>query len=157
MKKWLVLVGFIAAAQMAGVIGSLFTLPAIDTWYAALARPAVSPPAWVFGPVWTTLYTLMGIAAFLVWRRGFEKREVRHALGIYAAQLALNAAWSYVFFGRQSPGGAFLVIVLLWVAIVATIVSFARVSKPAAWLLAPYLLWVSFAGYLNYAIWMLNA
>jgi len=146
----------IIVPQLAGLIGAIFTTPNIDGWYAGIVKPMLNPPAWVFGPVWTTLFVLMGIAAYLVWRQGLERREVKLALGIFLGQLVLNTFWSIVFFGMQSPGGAFVELIFLWLAILATIVAFAKVSRPAAWLLAPYILWVSFAGYLNFAIWMLN-
>jgi translocator protein len=141
---------------LVGVIGSLFTFQSIPVWYAGLAKPKFSPPNWVFGPVWTVLYILMGCAAFLVWRRGLELREVRLALSLFIGQLVLNALWSIIFFGFHNPGLAFIEIIFLLIAIVATIVSFAHVSKTAAWLLVPYIVWVSFASYLNFAIWMLN-
>ena len=146
----------IVISEAAGIIGSLFTASAIPGWYASLIKPQLAPPNWVFGPVWTTLYALMGIAAFLVWKRGLERREVKTALAIFVGQLALNTLWSIIFFGLKNPGAAFIEIILLWLAILATIIAFAKISKPAAWLLVPYLLWVSFAGYLNYAIWALN-
>lgn len=155
-RDWAALIGFIALAQAAGLIGSLFTAPAIEGWYSTLARPELAPPNWVFAPVWTTLFVLMGIAAFLVWREGTGKRAVRIALGIFVLQLALNTLWSVIFFGLQSPGFAFADLIVLWLAIAATIVKFAPLSKTAAWLLLPYIAWVSFAAYLNYAIWMLN-
>ena len=142
----------IVISEAAGIIGSLFTASAIPGWYASLIKPQLAPPNWVFGPVWTTLYALMGIAAFLVWKRGLERREVKTALAIFVGQLALNTLWSIIFFGLKNPGAAFIEIILLWLAILATIIAFAKISKPAAWLLVPYLLWVSFAGYLNYAI-----
>lgn len=145
----------ILIAQAAGAIGSIFTVSSVGGWYTTLAKPELNPPAWVFGPVWTTLYTLMGIAAYLVWRK-IDAPGAKLALTLYVVQLALNALWSILFFGLHSPGGALVEIVFLWLAIVATIVAFARVSRLAAWLLAPYILWVSFAAYLNYAIWMLN-
>lgn len=146
----------ILVCETAGIIGSIFTASSVATWYATLAKPALNPPAWVFGPVWTTLYALMGIAAFLVWRKGLEHRDVKIALGIFAVQLVLNTLWSVIFFGLHSPGGALVEIVFLWLAILATIISFARISKPAAWLLIPYVAWVGFAAYLNFTIWMLN-
>ena len=146
----------VALSELAGIIGSVFTIPSISTWYATLVRPALNPPAWVFGPVWTVLYTLMGVAAFLVWKKGLEHRDVKIALGIFLGQLVLNTLWSIIFFGLHNPGAAFVEIIFLWLAIFATIVAFARISKPAAWLLVPYLAWVSFAVYLNYAIWILN-
>lgn len=146
----------ITVAQAAGLIGSFFTVPAIDSWYATLARPEFAPPNWVFAPVWITLFVLMGIAAFIVWQKGLDRKQVKTALIIFGLQLVLNTLWSIIFFGLQSPGFAFVEIIFLWTAIVATIVAFAKVSKPAAWLLLPYILWVSFAAYLNFAIFWLN-
>jgi len=146
----------IIACQGAGLIGSLFTTPAIPTWYAGLQKPPFTPPSWLFAPAWITLYLLMGIAAFLVWRMGLDKRKVRTALIIFLAQLVLNALWSVVFFGMQSPLYGVIVIVLLWAAILVTILRFARLSATAAWLLVPYILWVSFAAVLNISIWLLN-
>jgi len=153
----------------AGVIGAFFTAPAVQSiWYAELMKPALNPPTWVFGPVWTTLFALMGIAAFLIWRKydkltlsGVEglanrKKQIKIALGIFFAQLVLNTLWSIIFFGLYSPGGALVEIVFLWLAILATIVAFYKISKPATWLLLPYILWVSFAVYLNYSIYVLN-
>ncbi len=125
-------------------------------WYSQLQKPDWNPPNWVFGPVWTTLFVLMGIAAFLVWRKGLERKDVKIALSIFIGQLVLNTLWSMIFFGLHSPGGALVEIMFLWLAIVATIITFAKVSKPAAWILTPYILWVSFAAYLNYSIWILN-
>ena len=146
----------IAVSETAGIIGSFFTISAIPTWYAGLVKPALNPPAWVFGPAWTTLYALMGIAAFLVWKNGWERKDVRAALGIFSIQLFLNATWSIIFFGLKNPGWALVDIAALWLAIVWTMLVFYKISKPAAYLLMPYLLWVSFAAYLNYSIWMLN-
>lgn len=150
------LVAAVGVSELAGVVGSVFTISAIPTWYAGLAKPELNPPSWVFGPTWTMLYALMGVAAFLVWRAGWGKREVKLALGIFGLQLALNTIWSIIFFGLQSPGWALAEIAFLWVAIFATIIVFSRVSRPAAGLLVPYILWVSFAGYLNFMIWRLN-
>lgn len=155
-KHFLKLVVAIGASLSAGIIGSVFTAPAIPGWYAGLVRPALNPPSWVFGPVWTTLYVLMGIAAFLVWRNGWERKEVRAALGVFGLQLLLNASWSVVFFGLQSSGWALANIIALWFAIVWTMVLFYTISRPATYLLVPYILWVSFATYLNYALWILN-
>lgn len=154
--NWLKLILAIGVSELAGIIGAVFTSPAIPTWYATLTKPELNPPAWVFGPVWTTLYALMGIAAYLIWKQGINKHTVRVALELFAVQLGLNTLWSLVFFGLHNPGGALIVIVGLWLMIVATIAAFYKLSKPAAWLLAPYLLWVSFASYLNYALWALN-
>jgi tryptophan-rich sensory protein len=146
----------IGISELAGIIGSVFTISAIPNWYAGLVKPALNPPAWVFGPAWTTLYALMGIAAFLIWRMGWERKEVKMALGVFGIQLFLNAIWSIIFFGLQNPGWALVNIIFLWLAIVWTIAVFYKISKPAAYLLVPYLLWVSFASYLNYSIWALN-
>ncbi len=142
--------------QIAGIIGSFFTSPNISTWYAGLSKPELAPPNWVFGPVWITLFILMGVSAFLIWKRGLEKRDVKIALGIFLFQLILNTFWSIIFFAMQSPGLAFAWIIILWVTIIANIYFFSRISKTSALLLVPYALWVSFATYLNYAIWMLN-
>lgn len=146
----------LAICQAAGIIGSLFTRPAIGEWYAGLTKPALNPPSWVFAPVWTILFVLMGLAAFLVWKRGLEQKEVKIALGIFIVQLVLNTLWSVIFFGFKDPGLAFIEIIILWLAILATIIFFGKISKAAAWLLAPYLLWVSFAAGLNYYLWILN-
>jgi len=146
----------IIICELAGGAGALFTLSAIPGWYAGLIKPALNPPNWIFGPVWTTLYFLMGIAAFLVWRKGLSQKDVRTALIIFGIQLLLNVAWSVIFFGAHNPAGAFADIVLLWLAILATIITFYKISPAAAYLLLPYILWVSFAGYLNYAVWTLN-
>jgi len=151
----------IALSQSAGLLGALFTSSSVTTWYPTLVKPALNPPAWVFGPVWTILYVFMGIAAFIVWRvyqksSGAKKRFARTALVLFVLQLVLNAWWSIIFFGQQQLGWALLEVVCLWVAIAATIYYFARISRTTLWLLAPYLAWVSFASYLNYSLWMLN-
>jgi len=146
----------IIVSQLAGVIGSVFTISSIPTWYATLQKPSFSPPNWIFGPAWTTLYFLMGVAAFLVWRHGFEKKEVRRALTIFGGQLVLNALWSIIFFGLHNPFWAFIEIIVLWLAILWTIFAFYKISRATAYLLLPYILWVSFAAYLNYSIWILN-
>ncbi len=140
--------------QAAGLIGSFFTASAIPTWYATLVRPELAPPNWIFAPVWTMLFLLMGIALFLVWRKG---EGVRLALFLFATQLVLNVLWSILFFGFQSPALALLEVGVLWVAILATMGAFWRISRTAALLLVPYLLWVTFAAYLNYQYWLLNS
>jgi len=142
--------------QGAGLIGSVATFPSIPTWYASLEKPFFNPPNWLFGPVWTTLYALMGISAFLVWRKGIRDRQVKVALGIFVAQLILNSLWSIVFFGLHSLLGGLIVILPLWVAILLSIVTFYRISKTAGVLLIPYILWVSFATLLNFSLWQLN-
>ena len=150
------LVTSLVVCQCAGIVGSVFTAPAIPNWYATLQKPAFTPPNWLFAPAWITLYLLMGIAAFLVWRVGLENRRVRTALIIFLVQLVLNALWSVVFFGMQSPLYGVIVIAILWLMILLIIFKFARISAVAAWLLVPYILWVSFATALNISIWILN-
>jgi len=145
----------IVVSELAGVIGSVFTVSAIPTWYAGLVKPALNPPSWVFGPVWTALYALMGIAAFLIWKNHTATSK-NMAYRFFFIQLILNVVWSIIFFYHHNIGGAFIEIIVLWLAILATIIAFAKISKPAAWLLVPYILWVSFAGYLNFSIWQLN-
>lgn len=146
----------IVICLLAGFIGSIFTSPSIPTWFASLKKPVISPPNWIFGPVWTTLYILMGIAAYLVWDKGTKKKPIRTALYVFAVQLILNTVWSILFFGLHSPALAFIEIVILWTAIMLTIVYFFRVSKPASYLLIPYICWVSFAAVLNLMIWIMN-
>lgn len=143
-------------SELAGIIGSIFTTPAIAGWYAGIVKPSFNPPSWIFAPVWTILFALMGVAAYLIWQKGLERRDVKIALSIFIAQLALNTIWSLLFFGWHNPGAAFIEIIILWLAIVSTIFVFAKISKLSAWLLLPYILWVSFAGFLNYSIWQLN-
>lgn len=141
----------ILVASSAGWLGALTTDVA---WYRALERPDWAPPGWLFGPVWSVLYVLMGVAAFWVWRAGGPR--ARGALTLYAFQLVLNAAWSPLFFGLRQPGWALLVLVVLWIAILATLVAFARIRRGAAYLLVPYLAWVTFAGVLDWRLWTLN-
>jgi len=140
----------------AGFIGSFFTISSIPTWYATIQKPAFNPPNWVFGPVWTTLYVLMGISAYVIWMKGWDKKEVRVALWMFSLQLALNTLWSIIFFGAKELFSAFVEIIFLWVAIAVTIFLFNRISRNAALLMVPYLLWVSFAAFLNYSVWQLN-
>ena len=141
---------------IAGAIGTVATLSQIPTWYATLAKPVWAPPNWLFGPVWTTLYVLIGIALFLVWREGTDRQDVRAALGIFAVQLVLNILWSVVFFSYHSLLGGFIVIFILWIAILANIIAFYIISKPAGLILIPYIVWVSIASYLNYTVYILN-
>ena len=140
---------------MAGIIGSVFTFPAIPTWYATLNKPFFSPPNWIFGPVWTALFTLMGIALYLVWQKKTKFKKAA-ALRIFTIQLILNTLWSILFFGLQSPALAFIEILFLWAFIALSIKAFYKVSKAAGYLLVPYILWISFATLLNLAIVMLN-
>ena len=150
------LVVALVACLAAGAIGSIFTAGAIPNWYAALNKPDLAPPNWVFAPVWTTLYILMGIAAYLVWDKGWKNKDVKVALDLFGAQLVLNIFWSIIFFGMKNPLYAFIEIIVLWLAIALTISKFNKIEKNAAYLMVPYIIWVSFAAYLNYSIWMLN-
>lgn len=155
LAKTLALVLLVAVCLGAAALGGLATAPEIPGWYATLEKPAWNPPSWVFGPVWTTLYLLMAIAAWLVWTRS-GLADARGALTLFAIQLALNVAWSFIFFGARRPGWALLELVVLWCAILATLLAFRRHSEAAGWLLVPYLAWVTFAGVLNATIWRLN-
>ncbi|MGB2990441.1 MAG: TspO/MBR family protein [Candidatus Zixiibacteriota bacterium] len=146
----------IAVCQLAGVIGSVFTSRTVTTWYVTLTKPSFTPPSWVFAPVWITLFLLMGVAAFMVWSKGLSDQRVKIALGMFILQLILNVLWSAMFFGLKSPLAGFIDIVILWSAILLTIMSFYRISTTAAVLLVPYFLWVSFAAVLNFSIWSLN-
>lgn len=139
-----------------GVLGSFATMHSVRTWYPTLVRPSFAPPAWVFGPVWTTLYLMIGVASWLVWRQGFAKPAVRSALVSYGVQLGLNLAWSWLFFGLKRPFLALLDIVVLLVLIGVTTLRFAAVSRGAAVLMVPYLAWVTFATVLNGGFWWLN-
>jgi tryptophan-rich sensory protein len=156
MKKASQLLGAILLCQLAGAIGSVFTASSVKSWYPTLIKPSFNPPSWLFGPVWITLYAMMGVALYLVWREKQAGKEVRLAMWIFLTQLAVNAAWSIVFFGLKNIGGALFVIVALWLMIAVSIWLFFPIKKAAAWLLAPYLLWVSFASVLNFALWRLN-
>ena len=146
---------FAAVVFAVAGLGALITGPSIPGWYANLKRPSFTPPNWVFGPAWTILYLTIAVAAWLVWRQGGFTAQ-RSAMALFAVQLALNAAWTPVFFGAHKIGAAFAVIVFLWAAILATLVAFWRVTPLAGVLFVPYQLWVTFAGVLNFALWRLN-
>lgn len=150
------LVTSVIICLFAGFIGSFFTSPSIPTWYATLTKPSFSPPNWVFAPVWTTLFVLMGISLYLVWSKELQNRDVKISLFIFGIQLVLNVLWSFLFFGLHSPVYAFVEIIILWAAIALTIQKFSKVSRTAGLLLLPYILWVSFAAILNFSIWQLN-
>ena len=156
------LIESIVICELAGVVGSFFTTPEIAKWYALLAKPSLNPPAWIFAPVWSILYLLMGISLCLVWSDYKKQNEERKksfgkiALSLFFLQLLLNVLWSSIFFGQHALGMSFLELCCLWLAILLTAILFARISKAAAWLLVPYILWVTFAGALNYSIWQLN-
>ena len=166
-KSLLPLVFWLVIPQLFGIVGAIFTAFSVTTWFPTLVKSPLNPPSWVFSPVWTTLYILMGLAAYLVWSKkksdGFPTSALsllgndrRIALIIFFGQLVLNTLWSVVFFGLRKPGWALVEIFVLWLAIIVTIISFNKISKLAALLLIPYLLWVSFAMILNYSIWQLN-
>jgi benzodiazapine receptor len=144
------------ASFAAGGIGSLFTFKSIPTWYAHLKKPRYTPPNRVFGPVWTVLYILMGMSVFLVWQSGITTSDAIIAFTLFWIQLAFNAFWSVIFFGMKSKGGGVAVIILLWLLILATIITSFRVSTLAGALLIPYIIWVSIATYLNIGVWLLN-
>ncbi|MCX6720156.1 MAG: tryptophan-rich sensory protein [Candidatus Staskawiczbacteria bacterium] len=169
----------IIVCEMAGIIGSIFTVPSIKLWYATLNKPAFNPPNWIFGPVWTTLFLLMGISFYIVWSKKFAVRQSAKVLkikawnrwsqklwtgswqkinviSIFILQLVLNICWSLIFFGMHLPGIAFFELLMLWFAILYTIINFHRISKLASYLLLPYLLWVTFAALLNLSISLLN-
>lgn len=156
MKDIIKLLISIVVCQAAGFIGSIFTTPNIPTWYATLRKPSFTPPNWLFAPVWTTLFLLMGISAYLVWRYGLSNSRVRIALLIFIVQLIVNILWSLVFFGLKSPLAGFFVIIALWLLILLTIIHFSNISITAGILLIPYILWVSFASVLNFMLWRLN-
>jgi len=146
----------ILSCVILGSLGSLVTITGPGSWYASLQKPFFTPPSWVFAPVWITLFTLMGIALYLVWESGRERREVRTALAVFCGQFALNVLWSFLFFGLRSPLYGLVDILLLWMMIAATIVLFHRVQKTAAYLLIPYIAWVSLATALNGAVYLMN-
>ena len=147
----------LVAPFVVAAIGGITTSSAVSIWYPTLKKPAWNPPAWIFGPVWTLLYLVMGIASWLVWqKRGQNEAQVRRALGWYGLQLGLNLGWSLIFFGWRQVGLALMEIVALWSALLMTIVKFGRIRRDAAGLLLPYLLWTTFATALNAAIWWLN-
>ncbi|HVP93711.1 MAG TPA: TspO/MBR family protein [Methanoregulaceae archaeon] len=146
----------IAIPLTGGIIGSIFTVDTINTWYVNLNKPLLTPPSWAFAPAWIVLYVLMGMALFLIVKDGFRTPEIRNATIIFAAQLVMNILWSFLFFGLHSPLYGLAGIIILLCLIVATIVAFNRIRKLAAWLLVPYILWVCFATYLNVMILILN-
>ena len=150
------LVGSIAACYGAGAIGSAFTTPKIPTWYATLNKPSFTPPDAVFMPVWLTLYALMGIAVFLIWRKGLQTDGVKPAFILFWVQLVLNALWSVVFFGYEFPAGGFAIILALGVILLITTIKFFKISKVAGGLLVPYLSWIGIAASLNGGIMILN-
>lgn len=154
MKKtdWIKLIISIIICQLAGGIGAIFTAESVGTWFLTLNKPSFNPPAWVFAPVWTTLYLLMGIALFLIWKN----KNTGFAVTVFIIQLILNSLWSFLFFGFRNIQYAFIEIILLWLTILLCIILFYKISKTAALLLVPYIIWVSFASALNYELMRLN-
>ena len=139
-----------------GAISGFFTATGVESWYQTINKPSWNPPGWIFGPVWTTLYVMMGIALFLVWKSDSSDVMKKTAIALFAIQLILNFFWSFIFFDQQQIGWALVEIIVMWFFILLTIFAFGNVSKLAAWLLVPYISWVSFATILNYTIWKLN-
>ncbi len=139
-----------------GFTSSFATFGSIPTFFDVLNKSSWTPPAWAFGPIWTILYILMGIALFLVWREGFERRDVKIAIGVFFVQLILNFFWTIIFFGFKSLFGGLIEIIFLWIAILINIILFYRISKAAGILLVPYIIWVTIASYLNYSLFLLN-
>lgn len=156
MKDITKLIISVVGCELVGLLGIPFTISAIPTWYASLNKPFFAPPNWLFGPAWTLLYFLMGVAFFLIWKQGWQKKQVKNAGTFFLIQLALNFIWSPIFFGLKSPLLGLIVIVAMWLFIVLTMKKFYPLSKLAFYLLVPYLLWVSFATMLNAAIILLN-
>lgn len=146
----------IIICQLAGAIGAVVTYPSIKGWYNSIQKPSFNPPNWIFGPAWTILYILMGLSLFFVWKTSSKKNNIKPEIFIFTIQLILNIAWSFLFFGLHNPFIAFLGIITLWIFIVLTIYKFQEINKLSALLLIPYLLWVTFAAFLNFSIWRLN-
>ena len=155
-KKPFLLITSLILPNLAGFIGAFFTTPAIPGWYAQLTKPSFNPPSWIFGPVWTTLYIMMGVSLYLIWSKGYKKQSIKLAINLFFVHLALNSLWSIAFFGLKNLALALLVITVLWLMIVFLIKLFWEINKKASYLLFPYLAWVSFASLLNFSIWRLN-
>lgn len=156
MNNTLKLIIAIAIPLIVGGTSGFFTATGVESWYQTIARPTWNPPGWIFGPVWTTLYVMMGISLFLVWKEDASVELKKIGIALFAVQLVLNFFWSFIFFDQHQIGWALVEIAAMWVFILLTIFAFAQVNKAAAWLLVPYISWVSFATILNYTIWQLN-
>ena len=152
-NQWLVLAALILLCLVVGAIGGFSSASAIDSWYRTIAKPSWTPPDYVFGPVWTVLYIMMAVAAWLVWK---TRDRVTPAMTLFYVQLALNLAWTLLFFGAQSPGLALIEVAFLWTGVLLTMLAFFGRHSVAGWLFVPYLAWVSFAAVLNAAIWWMN-
>lgn len=157
MKNWVKLVVSLLLPQLAAGVGAYFTITGTGTWYQQIQKPAWNPPSWLFAPVWTVLYILMGISFYLVWTSPAPELKKKKAMGVWGLQLVLNLFWTIIFFNRHQIGWATIEILMLLVMICATLFAFASINRMAAWLLVPYLAWVGFASYLTYTIWTLNA
>ena len=157
MNKYVKIIIMVVTCLGVGYLSGFATQSSVDTWFQTLEKPVFNPPSWLFAPVWSTLYVMMGIAAGLVWDKiDLQREAVRNALIFFAVQLALNALWSILFFGLKNPLLALIEIVILWLMIYETYVKFAKIDRIAGYLFIPYLLWVSFAAVLNGSIWWLN-
>jgi translocator protein len=156
MKPIIKLIISIAAPLLVGAASAYFTYPAVRGWYTTITKPSFNPPNYLFGPVWTTLYTMMGIACFIIWNSNANAQVKKKALAFYIIQLALNFSWSMFFFYLENPAAAFVIIILMLITIAGSIFWFKKISALAAWLLVPYICWVSFATALNFEIWRLN-
>lgn len=157
MKRLVQVAAAVLACEAVGLIGSIFTAPAVVRWYPALEKPFFNPPAWVFAPTWTLLYAMMGVALYMIWRKKEQGYNVSLALTLFFTQLFLNGMWSFLFFGLKSLELAVLDILMLWVLIILTVVQFWGIDRRASLLMIPYLAWVSYASILAYAIWRLNS
>lgn len=146
----------VGLCQLVGFIGAIFTVSSISTWYVFLNKPSWNPPSWIFGPVWTVLYTLMGVSLYRVWSKGLTKPKVRSAVMWFGVHLVFNALWSIIFFGQRNISLALVEILALLVLIVVVMVKFYKIDKVSTHLLLPYLVWTSFATFLTYTIWSLN-
>ncbi len=156
MKPIIKLIISVATPIAIGAVAGSFTASSVNGWFTTLVKPSFNPPNWLFGPVWTALYIMMGISCYLVWNSKVAEKIKNEALVFYLIQLLLNFLWSFIFFYAEQPGWALIDIILMWVMILLTILKFGRISSIAAWLLVPYISWVSFATILNFAIWKLN-
>mgnify|MGYP006288657095 CR=1 FL=1 len=155
-KELVALAGFILISELAGIMGSVFTFSSVRVWYPTLIKPWFTPPSWVFGPVWTTLYALMGISLFLIWKQGIDRKEDYIAVGLFATQLFLNGLWTFLFFGLQNLLLGLIEILILLLFILLTTIKFYTIDKRAAYLLVPYIAWVCIATALNYSLYLLN-
>ncbi len=154
--RWNFLLFSIGVCLAAGVAGSIYTAQSISWWYPLLNKPAITPPAWIFGPVWIWLYILMGYSLYLIWNRGLKKKAVTDAVALFGIQLILNVFWSYLFFGLRKPFFALIEVVVLWATILLTTLRFGKIDRVAGFLLIPYLVWVGFASVLNLMLVLLN-